>query len=328
MIPIFSIAERYHRRALVRAQQLKDPVSIGHAYLFLAHHEHYRGMWTVALDHFGQAAASYRKAGHLRGWGVAYGLSTMLLGLRGNLANAIEQSNEMIRVGEDAADSQLLAWGLGHLGTFIFYCGATLEEACAHIERALEIAKALPDYVTVAATNAGLAWFHLRHGKLPLAMPFLRESMRLFSEKRLKNPFTEWSQLNNAEVLLAEAEFASGAVRETRLSEASQLIKGILNRSRAVTAFKTNAFRLQGIYEWLNGNHVKARKCWRQSLKVAVELGATYDLARTHFEIGRRTGEFEHLKNAEAIFAAIGANLDLQQTRALMEVQVGKTIVL
>jgi hypothetical protein len=231
----------------------------------------------------------------------------------------------MVRVGEDAADSQLLAWGLGHLACFTFYCTGSLEEARAHAERGLAIAKGLPDYVTVAATNAHLAWFHLQCGKLSLAGSFLRESMQLFSEKKLKSPFTEWSQLHIAEVLLAEAEFAGATVWKANLREASQLFKGILNRSRAITAFKANAFRLQGIYEWLNGSHIKARKCWRQSLNAAIELGATYDRARTHLEIGRRTGEHEHLKNAEVIFAEIGAILDLEQTRTLMRAHVEKS---
>jgi tetratricopeptide (TPR) repeat protein len=326
LVPVFWLARRYHQRAVSRAEEIQDPVSIGHAYLFVALHEHNLGKWSGALEHYEQAAASYRKAGHLRGWGAALSLSTSLLTFRGKLTKSFQQANEMVRVGQDAADAQLLAWGLPHLSVLVFLRGGTLDDARAHADRALEIAQAIPDYITVAAVNAGLGWLHFRYGKLQQGLPMIKEGMRLISEKHLRNPFTGSAQLLSAEVLLAEAEVTEGTQRESMLREADEACKRVLNRSRTVRALKAHAHRLQGLSEWLNGKPIKAREYWRRSLEAANELGSVYDLARTHFEIGRCAGELEHLKNAEAIFADIGANSDLRQTRELLKAHAETTL--
>jgi hypothetical protein len=48
-------------------------------------------------------------------------------------------------------------------------------------------------------------------------------------------------------------------------------------------------------------------------------MGARYDLGMTHLELGRRLSDDEHLKQAEAIFAEIGAEFDLAETRRLLQ---------
>ena len=43
------------------------------------------------------------------------------------------------------------------------------------------------------------------------------------------------------------------------------------------------------------------------------------DLGVTHLEVGRRLKDREHLEHAEAIFAEIGAEFDLAETRDMLE---------
>jgi hypothetical protein len=79
------------------------------------------------------------------------------------------------------------------------------------------------------------------------------------------------------------------------------------------------AMRHSGTYEWLNGKPSAARKWWLKSLRHAKEMGARYDLGMTHLEMGKRLNDREHLKQAEAIFAEIGADFDLAEARRLMQ---------
>jgi hypothetical protein len=44
-----------------------------------------------------------------------------------------------------------------------------------------------------------------------------------------------------------------------------------------------------------------------------------YELGMTHLEIGQRLGKRTHLEKAEAIFADIGAELDLARSRELLK---------
>jgi len=46
-------------------------------------------------------------------------------------------------------------------------------------------------------------------------------------------------------------------------------------------------------------------------------MGLRYDLGMVQLEIGQRMGNSIHLEKAEAIFAEIGAELDLARTRKL-----------
>lgn len=70
---------------------------------------------------------------------------------------------------------------------------------------------------------------------------------------------------------------------------------------------------LQGRYEWLRGKPESARRWWNKCLAEAERMGMRYDEGMTHLEIGQRLGECEHLDKAEAIFAEIGAELDLMK---------------
>jgi hypothetical protein len=47
-----------------------------------------------------------------------------------------------------------------------------------------------------------------------------------------------------------------------------------------------------------------------------------YELGMTHLEMGQRLKNRGHLERAEAIFAEIGAEFDLQEARKLLEVNV------
>ena len=48
-------------------------------------------------------------------------------------------------------------------------------------------------------------------------------------------------------------------------------------------------------------------------------MGTRYYLGMTHLEMGRRLRDQEHLRQAETVFAEIGAEFDLGQTRRLLQ---------
>jgi hypothetical protein len=48
-------------------------------------------------------------------------------------------------------------------------------------------------------------------------------------------------------------------------------------------------------------------------------MGMRYELGMTHLEMGQRLKDRGHLEQAEKIFADIGAEFDLAQTRKLLK---------
>jgi hypothetical protein len=74
-----------------------------------------------------------------------------------------------------------------------------------------------------------------------------------------------------------------------------------------------------GKYEWMIKKPSFAEEWWQKSLKTAEKMGMRYELGMTHLEMGKRLKKRVHLEKAEAIFAEIGAEFDLAQTRKLLE---------
>ena len=65
------------------------------------------------------------------------------------------------------------------------------------------------------------------------------------------------------------------------------------------------AWRVRGSVEWLRGKEVAARASWDRSLRVAEDLGARYEVAMTHIEIGRRLCDREELQRGGDILAEV-----------------------
>ncbi len=315
LVPIFHLAERYHRRAVSRAEQSSDPVSIGHAFVFFGVHEHQLGRLSSALKYYNDAAQSYQDGGNLRGWGVAISCSAMISASHGNLKQKRQHAHDLIRAGQDAGDPQIEGWGIAHLSHVMALEGEGSDQACRLAENALEIFSSIPDYQSVAAITAGLGEINCRYGNAQKALSIMRESLQIISERHLRSLFLSESHAHLAEALLAVAEVTDYAERRSIMRETKRACNVVLSQSKMFKGIEAEAFRLEGTYQWLNGNPRNARKWWSRSLEAAKKLGANYELGRSHFEIGQRTGELQHLRNAESIFAEIGCNLDLMQTR-------------
>lgn len=164
-IPIFRLAGRYEHRAVALAEEMKNPLALGNAYNGLAYYELNLGKWDTAIEHGRQAMAGYMQAGDLHGWGIVNLGFVFLLCITGNFTQALEQAQEMAQVGRDGGDQQVLSCGLMMQGHTQLHTGP-LDEAEIYLQRAIELAKAVPDYRSVAMACGDLGRCYLRQGKL------------------------------------------------------------------------------------------------------------------------------------------------------------------
>ena len=92
--------------------------------------------------------------------------------------------------------------------------------------------------------------------------------------------------------------------------------------------YRTETFRLMGVYYWLTGRQKKALAWWGKSIAAGQRLGAAAELARTYREVGQRLPEKkskfhqwngitapEFLEKARRLFE----NMELEQDLLLME---------
>jgi hypothetical protein len=114
-------------------------------------------------------------------------------------------------------------------------------------------------------------------------------------------------------------EQAVGKEKEEWWKKAKRACKEALRLKKDYRLTLPLAMRLQGRYEWLIGRPSFGEEWWQKSLKVPEEMGMRYELGMTHLEMGQRLKDRNHLEKAEAIFAEIGGEFDLAQTRKLLE---------
>src|SRR5262249_43706429 len=63
----------------------------------------------------------------------------------------------------------------------------------------------------------------------------------------------------------------------------------------------SRALRLMGTYYWLTGHRRQAERRWQESLAVASNVGAHYEIALTQIEIGKRLGQVTELRRGEEL---------------------------
>jgi class 3 adenylate cyclase/tetratricopeptide (TPR) repeat protein len=318
LVGLFGLARRYHDRAVELSSTLEDATVIGSAHHFMGHHQFLLGHWDSALLSLRRSSASYRSGGLLREWAAAEALIAQLHNSRGDFALTLERSRELLRVGEDAADSQTTLWGLNVQGTAERGLGR-LEAAEATSRSALELSRSVPDYASLAVAAGNLGLCHLRRGDPMSAFTVLEETTRLGDDRRSRGFEITFARNALAVAHLDAAERASGDQRSRALASAQRACRAALRKGRAFRGALPGALRSHGTWAWLNGRPERARRCWEQSVAVAVELGSRYEMALTWAETGRRLGDRESLERATGVFAEIGAELDLAATRGWLQ---------
>jgi len=315
-IPAFDLAERYHRRGVALAEATQLPLALGYAYMGLGYHQQRAGEWHTALDNWARGAAHFRGAGDLAKWGAATWGTTWLAHRKGMLGRSLSQSEELIRVGADTADRQLRGWGLYFRGRGLGQRGE-VEEGVRSLEEAIALFREIPDLPNLAGASGELGICRLRQGRWREAVEIRESTARLMREQDIRG-FLAHVHNALADAYLSQAEETTGAERESALRRAAGAVRSAMTRSKVEREGFGGAFRVRGTYGWITGRATEAREDWRRSLEHAGRLGARYDAATTHLEIGRRTGERAHLEQAAAIFDELGAKLDLERARSLL----------
>ncbi len=92
------------------------------------------------------------------------------------------------------------------------------------------------------------------------------------------------------------------------------------NFARTFPIGKARNLLCKGLLDWQSGHTEAASKKWQQSLDMATKIGMPFEQGQAHFEIGRHLkaddpARKQHLSEAAAIFARLGAVYDLSRTK-------------
>jgi class 3 adenylate cyclase/tetratricopeptide (TPR) repeat protein len=318
------LAERFLRQAVSVAEGLQRPDVLGFPYTSLMSHEGImRGEWEPALEYGRRSTGTLRKIGYLGDYSYTVFITSTILIWQGDFRRALADGQEMAQLGREAAETQTLASGLWVQG-FAEQCLGQLEAASMHLKQALEVAEASGNIFLRAQAANQLGRCFLRQTQWLNALEVLESNQTYILEHNFgRAPFPNAMLQNSlATTYLLAAERSDLQERKAWLKKAGRACRAALKWGKLLRPGKPEALRLQGRYVLLQGNAARAQRWWQKSLAEAERLGMPYESGLTHLEIGRRLGERDHqkrkhLKQAEAIFAPIGAERDLAEVRKL-----------
>jgi tetratricopeptide (TPR) repeat protein len=318
VIGLFRLGNHYHRHSAAVAEQTGHPPSIGNAYMGWGLHRLYSGQWDeTAVEQLEKAAEAYQKTGDLRERGTIISILRQMYLWKGDFARSLELCQELIQIGQDGSDPLLWAWGLQGAGA-VWQRTGPLDEAIASLAKAVDLQGSIPNYVEQVEAMGELGWCYLRQGDVAAATAIVDEAEQLKIEHSLMEIVVNSPRNARAEVYLVKAEQADESEKAAMMKKAGQACRMLLKTCKTFHIGLPVAARLRGRHEWLRGKPRAARRWWQRGLAAAEDLGARYEVGMLHLEVGRRLEDRARLERAEAIFAEIGARMDLEQVRALL----------
>jgi tetratricopeptide (TPR) repeat protein len=124
-----------------------------------------------------------------------------------------------------------------------------------------------------------------------------------------------------------------GNREESRRCRRSALKSGkmLIKTCKKTALYRTDSYRLMGVYSWLVGDQNKALKWWHKAIREGESLGARPELARTYAEVGLRlcavndessgldaSEADKHLQKAKTMFRDLGLHHDLERLNSVI----------
>jgi class 3 adenylate cyclase/tetratricopeptide (TPR) repeat protein len=305
----YGLAERYAQYAFAVAKTVENPGILGDVYHVQAVTASWQGQPEKAVEIGREAIRLLWETGAIHDWGNANLVVSEANVHLGRYGAVHRVADEMINVGQDGGDLQVLGWGYSLRGLVERYIGDP-EASIAAYQQFVEIASPIPDYVSQVEGKAMIAHNCLLLNQVETALASLNEAERIFREQKVRgNRFLGKIRIGFAWAYLMAAEDASGLERKECLARAARECKGARKSVRRFNRHAAEAYRLQGTCDWLYGRERRARRWWGKSLALA-ENGQPYELAMTYLEMGKRLDEKTYLVKGKEVLAEIGAWTD------------------
>ena len=291
-------------------------LAIGRGYCYMA-------QWDQAADYLIRAAEETMKVGNLWETEVAYGHLCIALFGQGKFDKILEYASILQRIAEGVKDARGMGWGQvllalgnGHLGN--------LGVALPHGQQAVLHCQQAGDQLVTTMSLRILGQIHLKAGNLEKAIATLEQSRAVIAANQLLHDFITGTYLILVEAYL-EAARTYPAQRRAFLRKASRPMAIGLILGKLFKNWLAHSLRVKGMHEWERGRKARARAWFQRSIEAATRLGARYDLAQAHLQLGKylledqAEGALDHLEKAKRLFLAMGAQLDLAKTQELLD---------
>lgn len=261
------------------------------------------GRWAEAQEIFRINAPLSEKAGVLEIWADDVLYSCVLFNERGELHCALAQAEALVKMGTESAFQPALRWGLAARAMALRRLGR-LSEARPIFEEALRSALAAHDIAAGALVAGDLCLLLVELGLAGDAEQILDDILRRIQKARLRVYSVANVYIGIAEIRLKRlAATSTGKARRRR--EARRACAVVLSMSRIYRSALIPGLRLHARFACLCGHRSKAEHTWLKAIAAAETLGARYELALTHTELGDGLGSDNHRQEGQRLISLL-----------------------
>ncbi|HEX9029854.1 MAG TPA: hypothetical protein VF823_11820, partial [Anaerolineales bacterium] len=310
-IPIFSLARFYHNYAIRLAEQMQNPVTQGLVHYGYGIDQAIRGDYAPALECFLKASRYLQDAGDINRWGLAQEGMGQTMIYADQFQPALACADELVRVGQASAGVAPMCVCNGRmLQGMVERRTGQPEAAVSHLQEAMDLAAANPDYYVLAFAAGELGQAYLSQGHLEKGLEALELGQKTAREHGLRGNALTPIYNGLAQAYLLAAQRGPAQQRKEGLEQAGPACRTALGQGKAFVGGMPEAERLQGRLAHLKGDPKAALSWWQRSLASAEKLSMRYEQALTYLEIGQATGQAAALERAKSLFTEIGAVTD------------------
>jgi class 3 adenylate cyclase/tetratricopeptide (TPR) repeat protein len=167
-----------------------------------------------------------------------------------------------------------------------------LDLALTEIENAIEFGKKLSQGTILIEMNSRKAHVYTLMGNIEEAEKSIQSADKIRRETdtvpwQLSDFFRSRFEID----LHYLEEFSTARIQKSLRMwkrKADNSGRNLLKVTQKVAQYRTDSYRLRGVYYWLINRQKQALKWWRKAIEEGERLGAQIELSRTYLEIGRR----------------------------------------
>lgn len=328
LIPLFSVAEAYGRRAHQALSVVNDPVVQSWVYMMTSGHAAGVASWEKAFTYGGESAAIAEEIGFKRRWEEAHGILGIARFLHGDFERAIETSHQ--RLGEAAlrGDTQTQVWAASGLAQAYLNMGLTERalEAAEWAERCLATSQGRNERIFAYGV---LALASLRTGDHRRALEAAEKGAAAVREGRPSTHYCINSYSFITEVfleLLAQGRGAPPPDHAKLMWQARSMCGEMRRAARVYPAVRARSLLLQGRYERLRSALPRAVQLWKKSLATARLLDMPFEEGLAELSLAQVMPIESEERNsallrARACFTSLKADYDLGRVEKELAVQ-------
>ena len=296
------IAFGYHRRAVAAAEQLDHLPTIGLTYNLLGTHYSHTGRWREAEHCLDRSRASAERAGDLYTWSSASILRCRLLCEFGRFDEVLAEADRMGALGRQTAFGPATRWANAARGNAFRRLGR-LSEAEDALGKAIQLSIDASDHVNLAATRGEFGHCLQDMGRDDEAMELLQQGYESAVAHKVRGHALVWLATGLARGALIMAQRSPG--KQSAWSDAKRRCDHALLIGRRFRIGLAPALRIRGSLDWVHGRRSTAARWWSQSISEAEALGARYEQALCHLEVGARLDDAGQRAKARDLLAAM-----------------------